>query len=220
MSESMTKELLNYSSPEISDALDSLAIEGVLIGIKPLNSGQKIAGPAYTVEYAAYEEKPTTFQGAANYIDEVKKGTVIVSDNKGREDCTVWGDLLTHTALNRGITATIVNGAVRDVADIRQTNYPVFSRAITARSGKNRVYKKATQIELVIDKVSIVPGDIVFADDNAVCVIPKDKFSEVLRRAKAIQETEDKILKAVHQGMPLEKARQEFGYAKPWQPSL
>ena len=205
-----------FTSSEISDALDGLGIESVLLGIKPLSLGQKLIGPAYTVKYQAYESKPDDFKTAGNYIDHVPKDAVILIDNDGREDCTTWGDILTQVALHKGIRGTVIHGACRDVDEISHLNYPVFTKAVTMRSGKNRVYKAFEQVELQIGSVLIRPGDIIFADDCGVLVIPKEKVDGVIQKAKNIKETEEAILKAVKEGMGLEQARQMYRYDKPW----
>ena len=88
-------QLTNFDTAEVSDALDSLGIESVLLGLKPINPGQKLYGPVYTVQYKAFDQKPDNFQSAGNYIDEVPEGAVILIDNAGRKDCTCWGDILT-----------------------------------------------------------------------------------------------------------------------------
>ncbi|KTD15872.1 isocitrate/isopropylmalate family dehydrogenase [Legionella israelensis] len=210
------RQLLAFSSTEISDALDSCGVEGALSGIKPLTGNTKLVGPAYTIKYAPYKKNTQTFKGAANYIDEVPAHSVIVIDNEGREDCTVWGDILTQTALQRGISGTVVHGAIRDVELIRQYRYPVYCKNYTMRSGKNRVHKSAAQVPVVINNVKIHPGDIIFADDNGVLVIPVQLIDEIIDKAKNIQQTEQKIVEAVKAGSSLKQARKEYGYDKPW----
>lgn len=205
-----------FNSSVISDALDALHIEGALLGIKPLASGYKLIGPVYTVKYKPYEHKPDDFKGAGNYIENVASDEVILIDNDGREDCTTWGDILTQVAIQKGIKGTVIHGACRDVDAIRQLNYPVYSKAITMRSGKNRVYKAFEQIELTIGLVTVQPGDILFADDCGVVMIPKTKLKTVVEKARNIQMTEDAIIDAVKNGMSLEQARQQCRYDMPW----
>jgi len=211
------KRLSSVSTSEISDALDASGIEGALNGIKSINPGRKLIGPAYTLKYAPYHASTNkTFVGAANYIDHIQSNSVIVIDNEGREDCTVWGDILTETALHKKISGTVVNGAVRDVAGIRQTPYPVFAKHIFMRSGKNRVYKCQEQEPLSIQNITIFPGDIIFADDNGVLVIPQGILHEVIEKAVNIKKTEQNIISAVKAGYTLEQARKDYGYDKPW----
>lgn len=208
--------LAQFNSSELSDALDSLNIENVLLGIRPLSLGKKIIGPAYTVQYKPYESMPNTFKGAGNYIDNVPMGAVIVIDNEGREDCTTWGDILTQVALMKSIGGTVIYGACRDIDTIIALDYPVFTKAITMRSGKNRVYKACEQVELKIGLVTIQPGDIIFGDDCGVLSIPQKHIDVVIEKAKNIQRTEQLIVDAVKQGLNLEEARKQYRYDMPW----
>ncbi len=210
------QKLHSFSTTEISDALDACRIEGALLNIKPLSSGMKIIGPAYTIKYADNEEKTTAFKNAANYIDAIPAESVVVIDNNGRVDCTVWGDILTQVAVRNNIAGTVVYGAVRDVASIRATQYPVFSTAVYMRSGKNRVQKVGEQQPVVINDVVIHPGDIIFADDNGVLVIPQHLLTDIINKAENIKLTENSIKEAIKSGITLEQARKEYRYDQPW----
>lgn len=208
--------LAQFNSAEISDALDALNIESVLLGIKPLSLGYKLIGSAYTVKYKPYETKSKEFKSAGNYIDNVPQDAVIVIDNEGDEACTTWGDILTQVALSKKIKGTVIHGACRDVNVIRELNYPVFTKAVTMRSGKNRVYKAFEQIDIKIGEITVKPGDIIFGDDCGVLVIPREHLEAVIENAKNIQCTEDLIVEAVQQGMSLEEARKIHRYDMPW----
>lgn len=212
----LMQRLAQFDTAEISDALDSCGIEGALLGIKPITHGTKFVGEAFTVKYRPYEEKQTEFKNAGNYIDEVPEHAVIVIDNDGREDCTTWGDILTQVAMNRNIKGTVVFGAVRDVAFIREAKYPLFASATYMRSGKNRVYKSAQQCTLSINGVEIQPNDIIVGDDNGVLVIPKSRLKEIVEKASNIKTTEQAIISSVKSGMKLEEARKFHRYDQPW----
>jgi regulator of RNase E activity RraA len=94
--------------------------------------------------------------------------------------------------------------------------YPVFTKAITMRSGKNRVYKAYEQIELQIGAVHIKPGDIIFADDCGVLVIPQQHINTVIERAKNIRQTEELIINSIKEEMNLASARKLHRYDQPW----
>lgn len=210
------KKLYTFNTTEISDALDACKVEGALLHIKALAPGMKMAGPAYTVCYATNEQKSSEFKNAANYIDAVPEHSVVVIDNNGRIDCTAWGAILTKMALHMNIAGTVVNGAIRDVDFIREANYPLFCAGTYMRSGKNRIHKVAEQCPLIINEVTINPGDIIFADDNGVLVIPKQLISEVIEKAEKVKFTERNITKAIQEGFSLEQARSDYRYDQPW----
>jgi 4-hydroxy-4-methyl-2-oxoglutarate aldolase len=100
----------------LSDALDRLGLPGSARGLAPLRPGQRMAGRAFTVRYVpAGAERGTV----GDYIDQALPGQVIVLDNQGRDDRTVWGDILTGVAHRRGVAGTVIWGVCRDVATAR-----------------------------------------------------------------------------------------------------
>lgn len=210
------QNLQAFSSAQISDALDACGIEGALLGVKPLTPATKLIGPAYTIKYLPYLEKSPVFQQAANYIDEIPAHSVVLIDNNGIVDCTVWGDLLTQVAIRRNLSGTVVHGAVRDVDFIRKTQYPVYCSGVYMRSGKNRIHKVGQQCPITINGVLINPGDIIFGDDNGVLVIPRQIISDILDKAKKIKRTEHHISSALENGSSLAQARADYRYDQPW----
>lgn len=212
----LIEKLAQFDTAEISDALDACGVEGALLGIKSVSSGQKLVGKAFTVKYDLYERAPKEFKSAGNYIDGVPKGAVIVIDNNGREDCTTWGDILTQVAMMRNISGTVLYGAARDVNFIRDVQYPLFSSHIYMRSGKNRVYKSNQQCEIYIGKIKIKPDDIILGDDDGVVVVPSELLEDVIIKAGNIKETEESIITAVKAGATLEEARKTHRYDQPW----
>ncbi|PPF16282.1 S-adenosylmethionine--2-demethylmenaquinone methyltransferase [Rathayibacter rathayi] len=201
----------------VSDALDGLAEPSTwLRSIIPRSPGACAAGPAFTVQYAPLETQRQGFHSAAEYVDDVPPGSIIVSVNPTGLACTTWGDLLTVTAQARGIAGTIVSGFARDVAGVREMKYPLFSAGVAMVSAKNRLRLEAVQIPVVIDGITVTPGDWVVADDNGAIVVRSDRVAIVLAMAESVEETERRIAVAVRGGSPLAAARRSFGYATPW----
>ncbi len=209
-------QLAKFTTSEISDALDSCRVEGALLNILPLAPGLQLIGPAFTVLYEPYKEALETFQGAADYIDAVPAQSVILIDNAARRDCTTWGEILTRFASKKGIAGTVVNGAIRDVAYVRDSQYPVYCSSTYMRSGKNRVYKASVQCAVSIHGVIIHPGDIILGDENGVLAIPQSLLADVIYKAGHIKNTEQKIIAAVEAGISLAQARKDFHYEQPW----
>ncbi|MBY0544792.1 MAG: RraA family protein [Gammaproteobacteria bacterium] len=210
------KTLYSLDTAELSDALDAIGIEGALFGISQITSDIKMVGRAYTIKYEAYTKMPLSFQNAGNYIDDVPEGSVLVIDNQARQDCTSWGDILTRMALLKKLSGTVVHGAIRDHEFIKNASYPVFASSIFMRSGKNRVYKAAEQCELVINGVSIHPGDFIVGDSNGVVCIPFANVIDVIEKAINIKNAEFNIISAIKEGKTLREAREQYRYDQPW----
>ena len=201
--------LATLPTASISDALDKLALPGSLFGIKPVRHGQRMVGPAFTVAYAPVDSEGGT---VGDFLDDVPAGAVVLIDNGGRPDCTVWGGIMTQIASSAGIAGTVVNGACRDLAAGESTGYPLFSAATFMRTGKDRVRMVAVQQPIVVDSVTIEPGDVVCGDEDGVVVVPAGRALEVAELAHAIESVEARIVEAVRAGSTLVQARKNFGY--------
>lgn len=209
--------LAGCDTAAVSDALDSLGVTGVLRAVAARVPGARACGLAYTVSYRPVSDEGSGFRNAANYLDDVPPGSVVVVDNGGNTQCTSWGSLLTAVARARDVRGTVLHGSARDIAEIRAAGYPLFSTGVTMVSGKNRVELEAVGRVLEVHGTTVRPGDVVLADDNGAMVIPSELAVEVLKRARRVEATEHNIATAVRGGQRLDLARAENGYATPWE---
>lgn len=209
MTPDLAKELQEIGVTTISDALDRLAIEGQCIGIMPFNRAMSFAGPAFTIRMV-----PVGLSGGSvgDYIDEVKAGEVVVLDNGGRLDVTVWGDILTLTAHRDRIAGTVIDGVCRDIGRSIELGYPIFARTNTMRTGKDRVTAEAFNVPVQIANVRIEPGDWLVGDADGVVAIPASRLDEIVRVARDIVAAEDRIRNSVKEGMRLDEARKAARY--------
>ena len=193
----------------ISDALDRLGIAGQCLGIKPRDPRFRLTGRAFTLLYGPVGKPAGT---VGDFIDDVPPGAVIAIDNGGRENATVWGDILTEIAHRRGIAGTVIDGAYRDTALCLELGYPVFSRSYSMRTGKDRVQLEGTDVIVNIGDARVAPGDILRGDADGVIVIPRRHELEVLAAAEDVFAKEEAIRKAIRAGKRLDEARKELGY--------
>ncbi|MFS0862011.1 RraA family protein [Fredinandcohnia sp. 179-A 10B2 NHS] len=205
----LVQEFMKLSTPTVSDALDKLKIRGGCEGITPIVLGKKMVGPAYTVKYVPIGEDKGT---VGNFIDDVEMGDVIVLDNEGRTDCTVWGDILTYVATNKGISGTAINGVCRDVDGIRSMGYPMFTRGHFMVTGKDRVMVHSVNETVSLANVQVRPRDLVMGDESGVLVIPHNRAEEVLIIANEIEEAEQGIINEIKNGSSLTEARAKYKY--------
>lgn len=193
----------------LSDAMDRLGIPGQCLGIKPLDHRFRLTGRAYTILYGPAGKPPGT---VGDYIDDVPPGGVVVLDNGGRENATVWGDILTWVARTRGVAGTVIDGACRDTALALDLGYPIYSRSYSMRTGKDRVQVEGTNVPVNIGDARVHPGDILRGDSDGVVVIPRAHEEEILKAAEEIDAVEDQIRRAVKEGKTLTEARKQHGY--------
>jgi regulator of RNase E activity RraA len=192
----------------LSDAMDKLGIAGQCLGIKPLEPGLRLSGRAFTLEYG-----PAAAGGTVgDFIDDVPAGAVIVIDNQGREDATVWGDILTTCARRRGINGTVIDGACRDTSLARELSYPMFSRSYSMRTGKDRVQLDKVNGVVHVGGARVAPGALMRGDADGVVSIPEDRENDILDLAEKIQLAEARILQLVKDGFRLDEARRQQSY--------
>jgi regulator of RNase E activity RraA len=209
MSDALVEAFRALSVANISDALDRLGIPGGCLGIVPLTTGYRMVGRAFTVRYVPVGVTRGT---VGDYIDDLAPGTVVVLDNSGRLHCTVWGDILTAVAHQRGLAGTVIDGVCRDVARALELKYPIFSRGRFMMTGKDRVQVDAMQVPVSIGGVLVRPGDLLVGNDDGVVVVPHERAQEVLEVAQQISAAEEAILAEALAGTPLAQARARHGY--------
>ncbi|MFJ9742060.1 RraA family protein [Streptomyces sp. NPDC101166] len=194
----------------ISDALDRVGIKGALHGLSPLSNEFRAVGPAFTVRYTPVDEAGKGTVG--DFLDDVPPGAVIVVDNDGRTDVTVWGGIMTEIAAHRGIAGTVINGVCRDVSASLAQNYPLFSRGRFMRTGKDRVRLVAVGEPVNVSGIEIRPGAVVCADADGVVAVPATRAERIAESAEVIERVETDIVAAARAGSTLREARAEFGY--------
>lgn len=198
------------STAEISDALDALRLPGSALGIAHIAGGKRIFGPAYTVRYGPVDQAAPGTVG--DYLDDTPPGAVVVLDNAGRMDCTVWGGILSRLGAHRGIAGTVVNGVCRDTAEADAVGYPLYALGRFMRTGKDRVQVEAVNAPVSLGDVRVAPGDIIVADQDGVVVVPAARAAEVFARALSLHEAEESIVEAGLSGATLAEARRQARY--------
>lgn len=193
----------------ISDAMDRLGIAGQCLNIKPLDPRFRLTGRAFTILYGPAGTPPGT---VGDYIEDVPVGGVVVLDNGGRENATVWGDILTWVANRRGVAGTVIDGACRDTHLARELGYPIYSRSYSMRTGKDRIQVEAMGGPVNIGDARVHQGDILRGDADGVVAIPQAHEDAILTNAEQIDAAESEIRRLVNEGNTLTEARKQLGY--------
>jgi regulator of RNase E activity RraA len=205
----IANRLVALDAPALSDALDRLGIDGQAIGISATAGPPELVGRAFTVRML-----PAGTRGGSvgDYIDDVPEGRVVVIDNQGRLDQTVWGDILTSVASRSGIEGTVIDGVCRDTARAAELEYPIFARGNTMRTGKDRVSAEGYNEPVQIAGVRVDPDDWLRGDIDGVVVVPASHVRDVLDIAEEIARIEDQIRVRTADGTSLREIRAKVGY--------
>jgi regulator of RNase E activity RraA len=205
----LRSRLAALDTPALSDALDRLGIDGQAVGIQPVDRRMTMVGQAFTVRMLP---RGLSGRSVGDYIDDVQPGQAVVIDNGGRLDATVWGDILTTVASRNGVAGTVIDGVCRDVSRSLELEYPLYSRATTMRTGKDRVSAEAYGEAVQLAGVRVEPSDWICGDADGVLVVPSSHVDAVVEAAEEIAAVEARIRDQVGDGGRLDEIRQRSSY--------
>lgn len=179
--------------------------------IAPRINEDKIVGPAVTVlEVPTDEVLPP--QHALDLIDESEAGSVICISIGANPDIAVWGGLMTAGAVANGLTAAVLDGAVRDISEIRRDfGFPVYARSACPGTTLGRAKTIASQVPVEVGGILVHPGDIVVGDVDGVVVVPRDHAGEVLKMAREIDQREAEQARLIASEKSLRKGLAKYG---------
>jgi regulator of RNase E activity RraA len=214
MSKNLIAEYRMLSTANVSDGLDRLNIKGAPHGIGPLwDSCPKIVGPAATLKLVPVgqaEESPVL--GTLEAVKRGRPGDVLVIDQAGRMDVNSYGGVAGFTTRHFGLVGCVIDGVTRDIDEYKQLNLPVYGKGFIQQSIRNRCACAGYAIEVQLGGVPVRPGDLIMADENGVCVVPKDSMAEVLEFARLFKSIEDTVVEAVRAGADPVEAHQRVRY--------
>lgn len=182
------------SSCNISDAMHKM---GELRNLHPIVPGIKMVGTAVTVRCFNGDWSKTV-----EAIDIAEPGQVIVIEESG--SLAVWGELASWSSKIKGIAGVVIDGAIRDVDEIKKIRFPAFARTVNPTAGEPKGFGEIN-IEIICSGQKIRPGDWIIGDETGVVVVPKEKAHQIANRALMIYENEARIREEIKQGNTLGK---------------
>lgn len=195
----------------IGNVLDDMKISGVIQNIKPISPGFRLAGGAFTVKEVTGVLGTYTNEDfkLGQVIDAAQDGHVIMIDNGGQQVST-WGGIASFAAQRRGVAGLVVDGGVRDLDEIREFNFPVFSRYVVPTSGKGRVKILSMNTVIKMDGIRVRPGDIIVGDGTGIVCIPIEVAEEVLNKAKKMDEQDKQATEEIRRGLTFTEALRKY----------
>jgi len=203
--EDQIREILEMvSSANLSDALHR---GGVLQGIRPLFPGIRMVGQAVTVRtYPGDWAKPV------QAIDVAQPGEIIVIDAGGAGPA-LWGELATHSAVQRNLGGVVIDGALRDSPEIMDMKFPAFSRLVMPNAGEPKGFGEIG-VPVTVGNMRVEPGDWLLGDDDGVILLPKAIAVEYANRSMDVLERENRIREEIKEGSTLSKVTELLRWEK------
>lgn len=174
----------------VSDALFRLGTKhGTMdAGIKPVAEFLRTVGPAFTVK-----TYPGATHGSELALEQAEPGSVVVIDGEGFDRSVLWGGIFSARAVKKGLAGTVIDGAVRDIDDVRELHYPLFTRHVCPRAGTFDEQAEV-QIPVTCGGTLVNPGDLIVGDMMGVVAVPRQRVEDVLPVAEQIREKEERML--------------------------
>lgn len=206
----MLDRLSKLDSCAVSDALDKLDVKGAVAGLVQLTSTRKIFGKVITVQLAKIDtEKSHTEKKihlGATAIDQGGKDNVIVVSHQGRIDVAGWGGILSQAAKLKGIKGVIIDGAVRDIDESKEEDFPIYGLVGVPVSARRRIEEISTNEPIHIKDILVNPGDYVLADGSGVVFISSELINQAIETAEDIAKKEKTIVKKIQEGSTVSNA--------------
>lgn len=214
------KSLEDDLTGTVSDILDALGYNKVIPAnvLRPIEPGHLIVGTAVTLRSIPIEK--TTTQGLldhdfikmasreVNYLAE--PGDVLVGDAGGMTDMSSMGGQSFVSAKIRGLEGVVIDGAVRDVGEIRKYGVPTWCRGATPKTGKCRIEAMEINGPVALCGIQINPGDLIVADDSGICAIPSQHAAYVLEKCRQILPDEEIMRELIERDAPISEIKKLF----------
>ncbi len=186
--------LLRHESPTcaVSDSMGRF--NAMTAGMRPLFEGIRFVGTAVTVKTLASD-----LAAAFKAIDLCRPGDVVVVDSHGSVDTAFWGENMAMSAMNRGAVGAVIDGACRDVEEIKRLGFPVVCKGVVPNVGSISGYGHVN-VPIQCAGVPVHPGDVLIVDDNGVVVVPKGDAPDVLAEARRLLATEHVLQEKIRAG--------------------
>ena len=199
----------------VSDAVELVTgTNGTMLHDMKLVTGRPVVGRAVTslVKPATAEQATPALstKHSVEMIDNAQPGEVGVIVMEGTLDIAAMGNLMGTAATVRGMAGMVLDGAIRDIWDIRRMGLTVYARSASPRTAVGHYATVGRNVPVTCAGVLVRPGDIIVADEDGVVVVPHERAADILKKAQEIDERETGMFPFIREFRSLAKAIEKF----------
>jgi regulator of RNase E activity RraA len=143
-------------------------------------------------------------------LDEAPEGSVLVYVMQDGLEIAAMGNLMGTTAKVRGLAGAIIDGAVRDITELRRLQFPVWSRRVSPATSVGRMISVDKQIPVKCGEIMVSPGDYIVADADGVVVVPANAAESVIELLKRYDDKESKMIPIIEKEKSMLKALEQY----------
>jgi 4-hydroxy-4-methyl-2-oxoglutarate aldolase len=204
------RELLKEYSPSCL-AADARLRAGAIGGLRSCRPEHRVVGPAFTVRLDLDD-----LVDCMPVLRYPQAGDIVVLAAHGAESTAMWGALMTTISQKLGVAAAVVDGAVRDIDEIYDADFPLWFRTTVPRASPTQVHERTEPVQVnvpvVVGGEVIEPGDIIVADINGLTVVPQALAGEVLEAARRQVRKEMTVRAKIRAGASAADLLAEYGH--------
>jgi regulator of RNase E activity RraA len=195
----------------LSNALEDLGLDGVILGLAPVAPGMRLSGRALAV--LQMTGAPGDFPGSdfkvGAMIDAAGPGDVVVVANGGHQ-VSSWGGTATYAAMLKGIAGLVVDGGVRDREEIVEHGLPVFARHFVPTTGRGRIRVVEIGGTVTVAGQRVATGDVIVADGTGIVCIPEEQAERVLEIGERLAADDAQAMEEIAAGLTFTEAMAKF----------
>ena len=212
------KELLERYETLYAGAISDVLREFCLLHqslppyLKPLREDATVAGFAFTVKSSPSSLVRGEMKLRTKMLEAMHEDAFVVYDTSGDQEATMWGGVMTATAVSKKVKAACIDGCIRDTHQINDKQFPVYYKYRSPNGSLGRCLITHYQIPIRIGSVDIRPGDVLIGDIDGVVCVPRSVAYDVLVRAEEIRSNEKKIFGWVAEGQSAQEITDKGGY--------
>ncbi len=211
VSEEVVRRLGRLYTSTLSNALEDVGEDGVILGLPALGAGMRCSGRALTVLEitGGAHAFPGSFFRVGDIIDSARPGEIVVIANSGHPVST-WGGTASFAAQLKKIGGLIVDGGVRDREEIVHYGFPVFSRHVVPTTGRGRIKVVEIGGMVTVCGIKVSTGDVIVADGTGIVSVPAPLAERVLEIAEKLAADDEQATREIEAGLSFSRALAKF----------